>query len=72
VSANPETWATCLTKPLVRAFTHVHEFVTQSIAKVVGWRLSTVIEMAERYGHFEESALRRAVEAIAAAPTVPQ
>jgi integrase len=38
------------------------------IAKVVGWRLSTVIEMAERYGHFEESALRRAVEAIAAGP----
>ena len=36
------------------------------IAKVVGWRLSTLIEMAERYGHFEESALRRAVEAIAA------
>lgn len=41
------------------------------IAKVVGWRLSTVIEMAERYGHFEESALRRAVESITAAPTVP-
>ncbi|HEY3706045.1 MAG TPA: integrase [Terracidiphilus sp.] len=38
------------------------------IAKVVGWRLSTVIEMAERYGHFEESAMRRAVEAIAAVP----
>lgn len=41
------------------------------IAKVVGWRLSTVIEMAEWYGHFGESALRRAVEAIAAVPTVP-
>lgn len=34
------------------------------IAKVVGWKLSTVIEMAERYGHFEEDALRRAVETI--------
>jgi hypothetical protein len=41
------------------------------IAKVVGWRLSTVIEMAVRYGHFEVSALRRAVEAIAAAPMAP-
>lgn len=34
------------------------------IAKVVGWRLSTVVDMAERYGHFEEDALRRAVESI--------
>jgi integrase len=41
------------------------------IAKVVGWRLSTVVEMAERYGHFEQDALRRAVEAIAAPSTVP-
>ena len=36
------------------------------IAKVVGWRLSTVVEMAERYGHFQEDDMRRAVEAISA------
>ncbi|HMD21640.1 MAG TPA: hypothetical protein VKH40_15030, partial [Alloacidobacterium sp.] len=41
------------------------------IAKVVGWRLSTVVDMAERYGHFEEDALRRAVEAIGAPVSVP-
>jgi hypothetical protein len=34
------------------------------IAKVVGWRLSTVVDMAERYGHFDDGALRRAVESI--------
>lgn len=38
------------------------------IAKVVGWRLSTVVEMAERYGHFQEDDMRRAVEAISAPP----
>jgi integrase len=40
------------------------------IAKVVGWKLSTVVEMAERYGHFEEDAMRRAVESIGA-PSAP-
>ena len=41
------------------------------VAKVVGWRLSTVVNMAERYGHFEEDALRRAVEAIGTPVPVP-
>lgn len=36
------------------------------IAKVVGWKLSTVVSMAERYGHFQEEDMRRAVEAISA------
>lgn len=39
------------------------------IATVVGWCLSTVVDMAERYGHFEQDALRRAVQAIAAPPS---
>lgn len=38
------------------------------IAKVVGWRLSTVVQMAERYGHFQEDDMRRAVEVISALP----
>jgi integrase len=41
------------------------------IAKVVGWRLSTVVEMAERYGHFQEDDMRRAVEAISAPSPIP-
>ena len=41
------------------------------IAKVVGWKLSTVVDMAERYGHFEEDAMRRAVQAIGAAAPAP-
>jgi len=41
------------------------------VAKVVGWRLSTVVEMAERYGHFEEDALRRAIESIRTPPQLP-
>jgi hypothetical protein len=38
------------------------------IAKVVGWKLSTVVSMAERYGHFQEDDMRRAVETISAPP----
>lgn len=34
------------------------------IAKVAGWRLSTVVAMAERYGHYQEDDMRRAVESI--------
>jgi len=41
------------------------------IAKVVGWRLSTVVEMAERYGHFDDGALRRAVESIGSPVPAP-
>lgn len=52
-----------------------HTFVSRAItagvplpviAKVVGWNLSTVVDMAERYGHFEEDDLRRAVDAVGA------
>jgi hypothetical protein len=41
------------------------------IVKVVGWRLSTVVEMAKRYGSFEGDALRRAVETIGEPTPVP-
>lgn len=41
------------------------------IAKVVGWELSTVVAMAQRYGHFPEEDMRSAVEAISTPPTVP-
>jgi integrase len=34
------------------------------IAKVVGWRLGTVVSMAQRYGHFEQETMRKAVDAI--------
>jgi len=41
------------------------------IAKVVGWRLSTVVDMAERYGHSQEDDMRRAVESISVPSLVP-
>jgi hypothetical protein len=34
------------------------------IAQLVGWSPTTMWEMAERYGHFSQDELRKAVEAI--------
>jgi hypothetical protein len=34
------------------------------IAQLVGWSPSTMWEMAERYGHFSQDELRKAVETI--------
>lgn len=41
------------------------------IAKVVGWTLATVVELAERYGHPEMADLRKAVEGISTLQPVP-
>ena len=38
------------------------------IAKILGWTPQTVVSMAQRYGHFEEEAMRRAVGAVSGGP----
>jgi integrase len=50
-----------------RACTRMIQAKIPIIAQLVGWSYTTMWQMAARYGHYDDSTMRKAVETISAA-----